>query len=95
MIKVLIPHIIKILKRIISDLESDNCTLTENEALDIIKLFGHKRLSKEQACDYLNLSRSRFDDLVREGKIPKGKKEVGFKELSWYEDELYLITITR
>ena len=95
MIKILTPHIIRLLKRIINDLESDNCSLTETEALDMIKLFGHKRLSKEQACDYLNLSRSRFDDLVREGKIPKGKKENGYKELSWYEDELFLITIVK
>jgi len=45
-------------------------------------------LSKDEACSYLNLSRSRFDDLVREGKIPKGKKRQGFKELIWYKDEL-------
>jgi predicted DNA-binding transcriptional regulator AlpA len=45
-------------------------------------------MSKEQACNYLNLSRSRFDDLVRERKIPRGKKRVGFKELYWYQDEL-------
>jgi hypothetical protein len=25
---------------------------------------------------------------VREGKIPKGRKRKGFKELVWYKDEL-------
>jgi predicted DNA-binding transcriptional regulator AlpA len=40
------------------------------------------------ACKHLNLSRSRFDDLVRNKVIPKGRKRVGFKELVWYEDEL-------
>jgi hypothetical protein len=47
-------------------------------------------MSKEQACQYLNLSISRFDDYVRMGKVPKGKKVVGFKELRWFEDELLL-----
>ena len=36
----------------------------------------------------LNMSRSKFDTLVKEGKLPKGRKEGGFKELKWYVDEL-------
>lgn len=40
-------------------------------------------LSKDQACEYMNLSRSTFDTYVRNGWIPKGKKVRGFKELSW------------
>ena len=47
-----------------------------------------RRLSKYQACTYLNMSRATFDNYVREGKIPKGKKEIGWKELSWSESEL-------
>jgi excisionase family DNA binding protein len=31
-------------------------------------------LSKAQACEYLNISRSTFDKMIKEGKIPKGKK---------------------
>ena len=46
-------------------------------------------LSKAQACDYLNISRSTFDKLVKEGKLPKGKKRLGFKELSWRKEELW------
>lgn len=42
-----------------------------------------KRLSKYAACEYLNVSRATFDNYVREGKLPKGKHEIGFKELSW------------
>lgn len=60
----------------------------ETEAMDILKVIAHEPLSKEQACIFLNLSRSRFDDLVREGKLPKGRKRVGLKELSWWKDEL-------
>ena len=51
-------------------------------------IIAHESLSKEQACRHLNIRRSRFDDLVREGKIPKGRKVVGYTGLVWYKDEL-------
>lgn len=51
--------------------------------------FNTEFLSKAQACDYLNISRSTFDKLVKEGKLPKGKKRMGFKELSWRKEELW------
>lgn len=47
-----------------------------------------KPLSKYAACEYLNISRATFDNLVSEGKIPKGVHEQGFKELSWYKKDL-------
>lgn len=51
-------------------------------------MLTHKPLSKDQACSYLNMSRSKFDQLVKEGKLPKGRKRRGFKELVFYQDEL-------
>lgn len=47
-----------------------------------------KRLSKYAACEYLNVSRATFDNYVREGKLPRGKHEIGFKELSGSKKEL-------
>lgn len=79
----------KVLRKYAEDLEQGRVELSETEQMDVMSMFTHKALSKEQACNYLNLQRSRFDDLVRLGKIPKGKKRKGFKELVWYEDELY------
>ena len=80
--------VVKYLKEAIQMIENDDCELSDTEAMDIVKVIAHRPMSKEQACNYLNLSRSRFDDLVRERKIPKGRKRVGFKELYWYQDEL-------
>jgi hypothetical protein len=54
----------------------------------VLRVIAHEAMSKEQACVYLNLSRSRFDDLVRERKIPRGQKRTGFKEKVWWRDEL-------
>lgn len=48
----------------------------------------NKRLSKYEACRYLNMSRATFDNYVREGKLPRGVKEPCFKELSWSRKDL-------
>ena len=80
--------VVKYLEEAIQRIESDDCELSDAEAMDIVKVIAHRPMSKEQACSYLNLSRSRFDDLVRERKIPRGRKRMGFKELCWYQDEL-------
>ena len=77
----------------IDNIDAGNSNLTEEEALNAIKILKNytdktKRLSKYQACQYLNISRAKFDNLVKEGKLPKGKKQQGFKELSWTKREL-------
>jgi predicted DNA-binding transcriptional regulator AlpA len=80
--------VVKYLREAAEKISSGNCEITEAEAMDILRIISHEALSKEQACSFLNLSRSRFDDLVRENKIPKGRKRRGYKELCWYRDEL-------
>lgn len=80
--------VVKLLKETADKIDSGNCELNEEQAMDIMSVLGHEVLSKDEACSCLNLSRSRFDDLIREGVIPKGRKRRGFKELIWYKDEL-------
>ena len=82
-----------LLERIINDIDCGNSNITEDEAMEIIKVIKSytdktKRLSKYQACQKLNVSRATFDNLVREGKIPRGEKVIGFKELFWEEKTL-------
>lgn len=60
-----------IMREIADKIDSGNCELSEDQAMDIISALSHEVLSKDEACGYLNLSRSRFDDLVREGVIPR------------------------
>lgn len=78
----------KLLRETADKIDSGNCELSETEAMDIMKVVAHESISKEQACRYLNISSSRFGDLIREKKLPKGRKVTGFKELRWYKDEL-------
>lgn len=80
--------IVKYLREAADKMDVGTSEVTEAQAIDILRIVAHEALSKEQACNYLNLSRSRFDDLVRERKLPKGIKRVGFKELVYYKDEL-------
>lgn len=82
-----------LLLKIVDDIDVGNSNITEEEAFEIIdniKRFTdkEKRLSKYAACQYLNVSRATFDNYVREGKLPRGKHEIGFKELSWSKKEL-------
>lgn len=85
----------KLLLKIIDNIDAGNSNLTEEEAINIIKTIKaytnrSKRMSKYSACQYLNISRASFDNYIREGKIPKGKHEIGFKELSWSRKDLDL-----
>ena len=82
-----------LLEKIINDIDRGNSNITEDEAMDIIKIIKSytdktQRLSKYQACQKLNVSRATFDNLVREGVIPRGEKVIGFKELFWEEKTL-------
>ena len=82
-----------LLMKIVDDIDAGNSNITEDEATKLIDTLKEltdkeKRLSKYAACEYLNVSRATFDNYVREGKLPKGKHEIGFKELSWHKKDL-------
>lgn len=83
----------KLVLQIADDIDSGNTNMTEEEQLKAIHYLNEltakdKRLSKYQACRYLNMSRATFDNYVRAGYIPKGKHQQGFKELSWSQKDL-------
>lgn len=83
----------KYLLKLVDDIDASNSNLTEKEAVELVDTLKRltdkqKRLSKYEACKYLNVSRATFDNYVREGKLPRGTKEAGFKELSWTIKEL-------
>lgn len=83
----------ELLLKIVDDIDTGNSNLSDEESIEVIKsLRKYTRkdtpLSKYQAYTYLNMSRATFDNMVREGKLPKGKKIAGFKELIWYKRDL-------
>lgn len=82
----------KLLIGVIDDIDAGNTNIDENEAMEVIRLLkGMRRdnpISKYQAYTYLGVSRATFDNLVRDGKLPEGKKIPGFKEKVWYKKDL-------
>ena len=82
-----------LLLKIIDNIDSGNSNISSEEALEVAKVLASYtdkeiRLSKYQACRYLNMSRATFDNYVRYGKLPKGEKQQGFRELSWKKKDL-------
>ena len=84
----LVRMITRLLRETADKLDAGNSEISETEAMDIAEALCHHVMSKDTACRYLNMSRSRFDDLIRMKKLPKGRKRIGFKELVWFQDEL-------
>lgn len=80
--------LIRGLENLLNKLKTDKCEVTEEEAMEIIQTIANEPLSKSQACNYLNISRSKFDNLIKQGKLPKGIKRKGFKELVWRKQDL-------
>lgn len=77
------------LQNAISNIDAGNSNLNEEEMEELVKTLsvlnkGVKRISKAYACEHiLHCSPATFDNYIRAGIIPKGKKEIGFNELSW------------
>lgn len=90
---ILIKTLRGLLVSIIGRIDNGDCDLSDNEAEELITVVRKYtdrdvRLSKYQACEYLNVSRATFDNYVADGKIPRGTHQQGFKELSWLKKDL-------
>lgn len=83
----------ELLQESIDKIDAGNSNNSEEELEEIIKFMtkinkGIKRISKREACEkYLHCSLSTFDNYLKIGLIPPGHKEIGFKELSWSEND--------
>ena len=81
------------LVHIINDIDAGNSNADEEELMQIAKFLNKamrkdRPMNKYQAYTYLNISRAKFDNMVREGLIPRGKKVAGSRELRWYKKDL-------
>lgn len=82
----------KLLRDTADKIDSGSCELTDSEiinSLDVLSQYDNNQwMNKDQACDYLKMSRSTFDANIRCGLIPKGKKIKGWKEKVWTKSQL-------
>ena len=92
-------NLVKILRETADKIDAGNSEVDEEQAVKIMELVAHRPLTKEEAAMYLHIWPSRFDTLIREGKIPKGRKKLGQKNKIWYLDELenseYMKSLTK
>lgn len=80
-----------LLAKILDDIDSGNSNITEEEGktiIDTINRATEQKMSKYQACQLVNCSRATFDNLVRDGKLPEGTRQAGFKEKFWKKSEI-------
>lgn len=85
--------IARMLRSIADKIDDDSISSNPEETMQVMETIKgfvdkEKRLSKYEACRYLNVSRATFDNYVRAGKLPRGKHEAGFKELSYSKKDL-------
>lgn len=83
----------KYLLRIIENIDTGNSDIDEDEEAELVETLRKltdrsRRMSKYEACQYLGVSRATFDNYVRCGKLPEGRRQAGFKELSWSRKEI-------
>ena len=86
---------IKIIKNLllqfISDIDSGNSNITEEEQLkiiDFINEINRKELTKTESANYIGVSRATFDNYIKKGKIPEGTKRQGSSNLYWNKNDL-------
>lgn len=83
----------------LADLDAGNCNISNEKCFELIEsykdILQNKKeeeedsiLSKYAAARRLNISRATFDNYVSQGKLPKGKKKQGFKELIWFKEDI-------
>lgn len=88
-------HIAAMLRQAADAIDSGSCIMTREQANLLLDELANRPMSKEQAAIHLNMSRSNFDRLVREGVIPPGRKVAGFKELIWFSNDLRNVASSR
>ena len=85
--------IIEALEKLLNDFKADNTNISEEEMLKVARCINEiNTIQKTEFCrteayKYLRISRSSFDNKVKEGILPKGIKKPG-KGPIWYKKDL-------
>ena len=85
--------LIKTLHNLADSIDARHSDYTESELDEILEDINkvtntRNKLSKYQAARYLGISVSTFNNRVRSGEYPEGRKEPGFKEKFWLKSDL-------
>lgn len=79
------------LKQILDNMDTGNSNISEEdqeEFLNILERINSKELTKSESANYIGVSVSTFDNYIRKGLIPKGRKKQNTKTLLWNKSDL-------
>lgn len=68
-------------------IENGTCDVDVETLTDIANKMIHIKLTAEQTCEHLGVSRATLTRMVADGRVPRPHKERGGKEY-WYQDEV-------
>lgn len=82
-----------LLRNIADNLDAGNSNITEDEMTEICEMISNasnpeEKISKYQIADLLGVNHKTVDYYVRKGYIPRGKQEIGFKEIFWSKKDI-------
>lgn len=83
--------LIESLEQILNNMKSGNSNISEEgqlELIDTIQKITSPDLSKVESYNYIGVCRATFDNYIKKGLIPEGRKRQGFNELSWKKSDL-------
>ncbi len=83
--------LITLLEEIINNVKSGNSNIDEEgelEIIDTIRNVSSPELSKLEAADYIGVCRATFDNYVKKGLIPEGRKRRNLPNLFWKKSDL-------
>ena len=83
--------LINLLQEVINNIKSGNSNIDEESQLEIINTIRDitsPELSKLEAADYIGVCRATFDNYIKKGILPEGRKRRNINALFWKKSDL-------
>lgn len=82
-----------LLRSIADNIDAGNSNISEEEMAEIYEMISQssnpeEKISKYKVADILSVSCKTVDYYIKKGYIPRGRQEVGFKEIFWYKKDV-------
>ena len=83
--------IVAILKDAIQQIELGKFSMTDEEAMMIFDALSFRRMNKGEAARFVHLGESQFDNEVRVGRLPRGRKLIrNDSKIYWSKRDLIM-----
>ena len=76
-----------IFRKIAAKIEDGTCAVDTETLTDIANKMIHIKMTAEETCSYLNVSRATLTRMVCDGRVPHPHKDRGGNKF-WYQDEV-------